>query len=55
VISSEGWQHPWLAAERVTRLVVGRRLEEGPTPSLDRLLVAVIRWRAGIERAGWFN
>jgi hypothetical protein len=45
--------HPWLHVERLTRLVLGRRL----TGILqdDRELVAVMVRRREVERAGWFN
>lgn len=49
------WRHPWLTIERLTRLVIGYRLEQGPSELLDALLLAVMHRRQETERAGWFN
>lgn len=40
--------HPWLRIERITRDVVGQRLEEGAKPDLDRLLDTVVQPATGL-------
>ena len=49
------WQHPWLRVELAIRAVLTDRLTHGPSPIVDRVLMARVKERERIERAGWFN
>lgn len=52
---STSWEHFWLLVERMTRAIVGARLESGPGAELDLVLATLMRQREQLERAGWFN
>ncbi len=47
--------HPWLRIERAIRAILADRLTRGATEVVDRVLMARIREREQIERAGCFN
>src|SRR5213594_1872259 len=49
------WQHPWLRIELAVRAVLADRLTRGPSAKIDRVLMARVKEREQIERAGWFN
>jgi len=47
--------HPWLRIELAIRAVLADRLTRGPSARVDRFLMARVKEREKIERAGWFN
>jgi len=49
------WQHPWLRVELAIRAVLADRLTSGPSATVDQVLMARVKERERIERAGWFN
>lgn len=49
------WQHPWLRIELAVRAGLADRMTRAPSPSVDRILMARIKERERIQRAGWFN
>ena len=46
------WQHPWL---RIELAILADRLTRGPSPRVDQVLMARVKERERVERAGWFN
>ena len=49
------WRHPWLRIELAIRAVLADRLARGASPRVDQVLMACVKDRERIERAGWFN
>ena len=49
------WQHPLLRVELAIRAVLADRLTRGPSAKVDQVLMARVKERERIERAGWFN
>ena len=47
--------HPWVRVERAIRAVLADRLTRGPSNRVDQVLMARVKEREQIERAGWFN
>jgi len=48
-------QHPWLSIELALRAILADRLTRGASAKVDQVLMARVRERERIERAGWFN
>ena len=46
------WQHPWLRIELAIRAVLADRLARGASAKVDQVLMARVKERERIERAG---
>ena len=55
IVDAMRWQQPWLRIELAMRAVLADRLTRGPSPRVDQVLMACVKDRERIERAGWFN
>ena len=54
-MTDRAWRHPWLRIELAIRAVLAGRLTGGPSLVIDQVLMARVKERERIERAGWFN